>query len=240
MPAVPPKQKPLISVIIPTYNAAAFLPEALATVRAQYYAPLEIVIVDDGSTDPTRNLIRDWPGVRYFYQSNQGPSAARNAGIDAAQGELLAFLDADDLWTSNHLQLLLPPLLADRKLRFAWGQSQVVNLEVDADGAWTQEVLHDSVPQFLIGSGVYRPQAFQDVGRFDPALKLGEDVDWILTARQKRVPHLQLADTTLIYRKHEGSLTSGKTFHDLNVMTVIRRSIHRHRGGTSDTYRKAA
>jgi glycosyltransferase involved in cell wall biosynthesis len=239
---VPHSQKPLISVIIPTYNAATFLPAAIESIRAQSYEPIEILIIDDGSTDHTSELVRDWQDVRYFLQSNQGPSAARNAGIDAARGELLTFLDADDLWTSNHLLLLVPPLMADPSLRFAWGQSQVAQLEVDPDGNCKQEILHESVPQFLIGSGAYRPAAFEDVGRFDPTLQLAEDVDWILTARQKQIPHLQLTDTTLIYRKREGSLTSGKSFHDLNVMTAIRRSIHRHRGGkpTNEPRRKAA
>ncbi len=119
---------PLISVIIPTYNAGHFLSDAIASVRLQAYEPLETIVVDDGSTDDTRSLMAEWPEVRYLHQPNQGASAARNAGIAAATSDLLAFLDVDDLWTPDHLRLLLPHLIADPELQFVWGSSNYVHL----------------------------------------------------------------------------------------------------------------
>jgi glycosyltransferase involved in cell wall biosynthesis len=226
---MPRNNHPLISVIIPSWNAADFLPEALDSIRAQGNAPLEIIVVDDGSTDHTARLVQDWSDVRYLCQENQGPSSARNGGIDAARGELLAFLDADDLWTPDHLDRLLPPLLADPLAQFVWGASRVLNRRIEPDGHFRWEVLHDSQPQFLIGSGLYRRTAFNAVGRFDPALRFAEDVDWIATARQLGVAHVQIPDLVLIYRKHEGGVTNGRTFRELNVMTALKRSIHRHR-----------
>lgn len=226
---MPRNAKPLISVIIPSWNAADFLPEALESIRAQNYAPLEIIIVDDGSTDCTAELIQGWSDVRYLRQENQGPSAARNTGIDAARGEILAFLDADDLWTPDHIDRLLPSLLADPSPQFSWGTSRVLNRCIEPDGQFRWEVLHDSQPQFLIGSGLYRRTAFEVVGRFDPALRFAEDVDWIATARQLGVAHIQIPELVLIYRKHEGGMTNGRTFRELNVMTALKRSIHRHR-----------
>jgi GT2 family glycosyltransferase len=220
---------PLISAIVPTWNAADFLPEALESIRAQAYSPLEIIVVDDGSTDHTARLVQGWSAVRYLHQENQGPSVARNAGIDAARGEFLAFLDADDLWTPNHLNCLLLPLLADPRAHFAWGASRVLNRSIASDGRVRWEVLHDSQPQFLIGSGLYRRSAFDAVGRFDPVLRFAEDVDWIAASRQLGVAHVQISDLVLIYRKHEGGMTSGRTFRELNVMTALKRSIHRHR-----------
>jgi glycosyltransferase involved in cell wall biosynthesis len=228
---MPHSTQPLISVIIPAWNAADFLPEAIASIRSQTYAALDVIVVDDGSTDGTAALIEEWPGVRYLRQGNSGPSGARNAGIDAAQGELLAFLDADDLWTPDHINKLLPPLLAEREAKFAWGASRVHQRCEDAAGSPRWEVLHESQPQFLIGSGLYRRSAFEVVGRFDPTLRFAEDVDWIATARQKGVPHVQIPDVVLIYRKHEGGMTNGRTFRELNVMTALRRSIWRHRAG---------
>ncbi|MCI0492232.1 MAG: glycosyltransferase family 2 protein [Planctomycetes bacterium] len=224
-----PPEKPLISVVVPAFNAASFLPEAVASIRAQRHEPLEIILVDDGSTDPTAKLVQSWSDVRYIRQPNQGPSAARNTGIDAARSDLLAFLDADDLWTLNHLQVLLAAFQANPAAQFVWGQSQVVGLSEDSSGNRVSEVLNDSVPQFLIGSGLYRRSAFTAVGRFDPKLQLAEDIDWILTARQYGVPQVQLSDTVLIYRRREGSLTSGKNFHELNVMAALKRSLNRHR-----------
>jgi glycosyltransferase involved in cell wall biosynthesis len=234
-PAVPPDIKPLISAIIPTYNAARYLPEAIASIRSQNYAPLEILVVDDGSTDGTRQLARGWPDVRYVYQENQGVSAARNTGIALARGELLAFLDADDLWTPNHLQLLIKPLLEQPELRYVWGLPRIVRLHERGDGSRTVELLEEQLPAFLVGSGLFRPAVFDEVGRFDPALRLSEDLDWWLASRQKRVPMLQIPEVLLIYRKRAGSLTHGKTVSELNIGAAVIRSIHRHRASKTKT-----
>lgn len=103
---------PLISVVIPAYNAEAFIGEALESVMAQSYRPLEVIVVDDGSTDNTGGVVEQFAGkaaaefeVRYVRQQNGGPSRARNAGIKAAQGEFIALLDADDQWCQSKLQL---------------------------------------------------------------------------------------------------------------------------------------
>ncbi|MCE9547737.1 MAG: glycosyltransferase family 2 protein [Planctomycetia bacterium] len=241
---MPLESTPLISVIVPTYNAARYLPEALESVRRTGYSPLEIIVVDDGSTDGTPELARQWPDVRYRYQSNAGPSAARNAGIDMASADLLAFIDADDLWTADHFERLLPPLLADPSLRFVFGTVDVIRLHESATASGADhsahsppdqqiEQLHERLNAFLIGAGLYRRAAFEQVGRFDPAMRMGEDLDWIATARHKQAAHVQIAEPVMIYRRRAGSLTDGKTFHELNVMTALRRSIERHRANRS-------
>jgi glycosyltransferase involved in cell wall biosynthesis len=97
--------KPLISVIIPSYNSARFVPQAVQSVIEQTYSPVEVIVVDDGSTDDTRERLVPQNGrIRYVYQSNGGLSKARNHGINEAQGELIAFLDADDQWLPEKLQ----------------------------------------------------------------------------------------------------------------------------------------
>ncbi|MDF5726195.1 MAG: glycosyltransferase family A protein [Rhizonema sp. PD37] len=88
------KNFPLVSVIIPAYNYAKYLAETLDSAFAQTYRPLEVIVMDDGSTDYTAEIVRAYPDVRYFYQENQGVSIARNVGIAAAEGEFIAFLDA--------------------------------------------------------------------------------------------------------------------------------------------------
>ena len=94
----------LLSVIMPVYNGAEFLAEAVASIVAQAYQPLEIIVVDDGSTDETATIVQSLGGeIRYLYQFNQGPAAARNAGLALAQGDLIAFLDVDDLWPADKL-----------------------------------------------------------------------------------------------------------------------------------------
>jgi glycosyltransferase involved in cell wall biosynthesis len=88
-----------ISVIIPVFNGQRYLSEAITSVLSQTYAPLEIIVVDDGSTDATAEIVRRFgPAVQYHHQANQGPAVARNLGVLIASGEMLAFLDADDFW----------------------------------------------------------------------------------------------------------------------------------------------
>ncbi len=116
---------PLVSVIIPAYNAAQFLREAVASVRAQGYSPIEIVIVDDGSTDNTAETIRSLgEGIRYVRQANAGPAAARNRGLAEARGEWVAFLDGDDLWPADKLRVQAARLEADPSLDVVLGRVQ--------------------------------------------------------------------------------------------------------------------
>ena len=103
---------PKISVVIPTFNYGHLISEALGSVLEQTYKDFEIVIVDDGSTDNTREIVADyarkWPGkIRYFYQQNSGLSAARNLGIRESTGEYVAFLDADDIWLRDFFEKMV-------------------------------------------------------------------------------------------------------------------------------------
>jgi glycosyltransferase involved in cell wall biosynthesis len=108
---------PLVSVIIPTFNRAHLLPRAIESIRRQSYSPIELIIVDDGSTDGTQEIIGtlEIPGLIYLRQArNEGASAARNAGIDRATGEYVAFLDSDDEWLPNRLSAAIE--------RFRWSE----------------------------------------------------------------------------------------------------------------------
>jgi glycosyltransferase involved in cell wall biosynthesis len=101
-------RQPLVSVIIPAYNAADYIGQALQSVFDQTYPHYEIIVVDDGSTDNTKTVLENYgSSIRYVYQQNGGPAQARNAGILAAKGDLVCFLDADDLWMRDKLEVQL-------------------------------------------------------------------------------------------------------------------------------------
>ena len=120
---------PLVSVIVPAYNAARFLPHAVESIRRQDYLPLEIVIVDDGSTDDTAEVARDLGSdIRYVYQPNAGPAAARNRGLEQARRELIAFLDADDEWPPDKLRIQVGRLLAEPELDVVTGRTHYIRL----------------------------------------------------------------------------------------------------------------
>src|ERR1044071_9784434 len=110
MPGV--NASPTVSVVIPAYNAERYLGEAIESVLAQTYAPLETIVVDDGSSDGTAAVARSHPGVTLISQENAGPAAARNRGFAASRGELIAFHDADDLMTPDKLAVQVGEMLA--------------------------------------------------------------------------------------------------------------------------------
>jgi glycosyltransferase involved in cell wall biosynthesis len=123
---------PLVSIVLPTYNRAAFLPQAFASIRAQELADWELVIVDDGSTDDTEAVVarlrRDVAQpVRYVRQANAGPYAARNAGLDLARGRAVAFFDSDDVWLPHHLRACDEALRDHPEVDWAYGACRVVD-----------------------------------------------------------------------------------------------------------------
>jgi glycosyltransferase involved in cell wall biosynthesis len=184
---------PLVSVIIPTYNHAQFVTQAVDSVLAQTYPNVEVVVVDDGSTDQTRDLLSRYEGqINYIYQENKGLSAARNTGILAAHGDYLLFLDADDLVPPNKLELQVPYLESRSDFGLVYSGWQYIN----EDGT---QVLGEARPKkqgqllkdllrgtfFCIpGAALIRRECFERVGLFDEALRAEEDTDmWVRLAR---------------------------------------------------------
>lgn len=128
---------PAVSIILPTYNRATFLPQAFASIEAQTFRDWELVVVDDGSTDGTRGIVESLPSplrerLRYVYQPNGGAYAARNTGLDHARGELIAFFDSDDEWLPHHLQDCWSALQRNPDVHWVYGASRLVD---DATGA---------------------------------------------------------------------------------------------------------
>ena len=212
----------LVSVVIPVFNGERFLREAVQSVLDQKYSPLEIIVVDDGSADGTATVARSLPEtVRYLHQTNQGPAAARNRGIEHAQGDLIAFADADDLWPPGKLESQLAVLIKDRGVEIVMGRIQQVLLSGEEFGE----------PAFSVnlGSAVIRKSVFDRVGLFDETMRYSEDVDWFMRAREAGVAIMTIDAVTLFYRQHEQNMTRGKSTSELNVLKALKRSLDRRR-----------
>jgi glycosyltransferase involved in cell wall biosynthesis len=124
-------EKPSVSIILPTYNRAAFLPQAFASIRAQHLSDWELVIVDDGGTDNTAELVADFARtieqpVVFIRQENQGPYGARNTGLGKARGRYIAFFDSDDLWLPHHLRDCVDALEKNPDVDWVWGACKMV------------------------------------------------------------------------------------------------------------------
>jgi len=176
-----------VSVVIPTCNRAGTLARALDSVVSQTRAPLEIIVIDDGSSDSTRELVRNYPGIGYYYQANRGVSAARNAGIARARGNWLAFLDSDDEWLPGKLAAQCRAIERHPGYRICHTDEIWIrhNRRVNPmrkhakSGGWIYE---KCLPMCVISpsSALVHESVFQQVGKFDESLPACEDYDlWL-------------------------------------------------------------
>jgi glycosyltransferase involved in cell wall biosynthesis len=194
----------LISVIIPVYNCERYLAQAIDSVLAQTYSPLEIIVVDDGSTDDSARVAQSYSEVRYFWQENGGISAARNRGIDAITGDFVAFLDSDDLWSSEKLQRQIEAFAAtpDLDVVFGWVRQFI---SPDIDDAIKAQLYCPPEPMagYHAGAMLVRREALLRVGGFDPQYRTGEFLDWYKRAQEAQL-QMQLIDGVVMERRMHG------------------------------------
>ena len=183
---------PRVSVIIPVFNAAKTIVQAISSVRTQSYRDFEIVCVDDGSTDGSIGLIRSsGTATKVLEHKNGGPSSARNRGIANSSGEFVAFLDADDWWMPSMLATMVPALERDRECVLAYSDLQLVDsigaplhtslLAVRSDHAPTVRDMLDALWPIMPSAVLARRSALEAVGGYPEALRAFEDVYlWLL------------------------------------------------------------
>jgi glycosyltransferase involved in cell wall biosynthesis len=218
---------PMISVIIPVFNAGGTLRDAIDSVRAQAVAA-RIIVVDDGSDEATRDAIASIDGIVAVRQENQGPAAARNRGLDLADAPLIAFLDADDLWTAGKLQLQMELLESRPEAGIALGHTTFSALD-PARNEWVPTAQPRLM--FHLGAALIRREIFDRHGRFDPALRASEDVDWFLRVRDAGVGMIVTADVVQVHRRNGLNMTRGRDHRDLQFLEVLKRSLDRRRAG---------
>jgi glycosyltransferase involved in cell wall biosynthesis len=222
--------RPLVSVVVPVYNGERFLTFALQSIFDQDYRPLEVIVVDDGSVDDSVSIARSFQGVRYVYQSNQGASAARNAGVAAAQGELIAFLDADDVWTPNYkISRQTDYLLKHPETGYVVGRGEnFLESETDLPAGLTQELFMKE-HTFLTSTLVVRKSVFYEVGEFDRSYKISQDTDWFVRASDAGVQSFVLPETLVYRRIHDANLSSQTQVLRHELLRLARESIGRRR-----------
>lgn len=200
----------LISVIIPTYNYGKYIEEAIKSVLQQDYAPLEIVIVDDGSTDNTREIVNPYLGdnVRYFYQENKGNAAARNFGILQANGEYIAQLDADDLYLPHKLSRQMAYMKAHPECEIVFTLFR--NVFSSAEEREIALRLHPSQDVSLNHTTMLaRKELFFRVGFYDECHRVAPDVYWQdRLSLVHKIPFVSLPEVFLLRRVHLDSISN--------------------------------
>lgn len=195
---------PSISVIVPVFNDAAYLAEALESILAQTFAVAEILVVDDGSTDASAAVARRFaPRVRYVVQAHAGAGAARNHGVRLAQSELLAFLDADDLWHPEKLALQTQAMQAEAELDAVFAHLEhFLSPDLPAERVAQLVCPAGAMPCTTAVAMLIRHTAFERVGGFDDSGAIGEVVDWYMRARAAGLREAILSDTLVRRRIH--------------------------------------
>ena len=224
-----PENLPFLSVIIPVYNAERHVAEAIKSVQAQHYPALEILAIDDGSTDRSAAILQSFPEVNYTYQTNRGPAAARNHGIRLAKGEFILFLDADDLFPEGKIRKQLSYFEEQPELEAVMSKSQFFFEEDATTAAFRFPDESYQVLSVLLGSGFFRKTVFDRVGLFDESLHFSEDFDWYNRVREQGVPLLVTDDISLYYRRHNTNMTQEMDLLKLNTLQMIKRSLDRRR-----------
>ncbi len=203
------KRSPLISVIIAAYNYGRYLREAIDSAIVQTYPSTEIIVINDGSTDDTEKIAQSYGAkIRYFYQEHQGLASPKNRGVTLAQGEYIAFLDADDVWPENRLELMMAPFSNDKSLDMVFGQIRNFlspELTVEKEKALKRPT--EPMSGICPGALLIKKASFLKVGFFEPEWKVTEFLNWHLQAKDLGLKMTSVKELVLFRRLHDENNT---------------------------------
>lgn len=236
---------PLVSVVIPAYNAERYIGEAIESVLAQTYAPVELIVVDDGSVDRTAELASAYGEATVITQENSGPSAARNRGAAAAHGELIAFHDSDDAMTPDKLAVQVGHLLDNPGVGCVLAEQELLvepgaELPFWVEGSRVPTVMPPRPPELADEPMVHpmtmvvRRTTFEQVGGFDESMRAAEDFDWMLRAAEEEIEIARLSEVLLRRRVHAESLTQDATAARAGLFRAFKGRIERHRARAAE------
>lgn len=218
----------MLTVVMPCFNAAKYVGAALESVFAQSIAVDQVIVVDDGSTDTSAQVVSAFGArVHLLTQANQGAAAARNTGLRVAQGDLVAFLDADDLWLPHSLELLSKCLTSD--VDAAAGMVEAfVSEDLDAEEAARRAVPPTRVAR-MTGALLIRRRAFERVGPFDAALPMGEMMDWFARFDAAGCALVDCHAVVLRRRIHATNTVHQRERTEASYLQALRKNIARRR-----------
>jgi len=203
------------------------------SILEQDYTPLEVIVVDDGSTDQTARVLEAFGSrIRYVHQNNQGLAGARNTGVGVSRGQLLAFLDHDDLWPPGKLASQAKALEANEKLDMVFGHTtEFFSPEMPAEEREQYRAPKESFPGLVAGSLLVRRDAFLHAGSFSAQWRLGEFIDWLLKATEAGLRHRILPEVALHRRIHGRNMTLERRSDRRDYLHIIKQAMDRRRRG---------
>lgn len=194
---------PEISVIIPVHNGEKYLAEAIQSVFDQNHAGVEVLVVDNASTDATARIASGFPSVFYFFLEKKGVVNALNHGVQQSRGTLLAFLDADDLWKPHKLAVQLDAFKRNPAVDVVFGHvEQFISPELESQAREKLSIRITELPGYVRGSMLIKKASFCQVGSFDNSLEYGEFIDWYMRAQEQKLLEMMLPDVLIMRRIH--------------------------------------
>jgi glycosyltransferase involved in cell wall biosynthesis len=192
--------RPLVTAVMPAYNAEAFVEQALESILAQDYDAFEVIVVDDGSTDGTPEIVRRFGSLQVIRQENQGPAAARNTAIRAGRGEFVACCDADDLWPPHRFSAQVEYLVEHPGVGCLMGRQEWQN-----PPPWFgRDAVHGDLDGIPLNSAMFRRAALDRLGAFDESFVHGEDMDLLIRMREHGIEVAVLPEV-IVHRRYHGS-----------------------------------
>jgi glycosyltransferase involved in cell wall biosynthesis len=223
-----PVEQPLISIVIPVYNGAAFLRETIESAFAQSYRPIRVIVVDDGSTDSSFEIASLFAEVTVYQQEQSGPSAARNQGLRMTESEFVTFVDADDQMTSHGLETQYRRLAADRDLECVFGYANTKLEPGTKPPAWLNIPKgHNSVVPFP--SALFRTATLREVGGFDESIRVGEWFE-LFTRLRERPFAVSVVPTEVINKRvHSANLSHQQEAMQAGMFLSLKKRMDRQR-----------
>jgi glycosyltransferase involved in cell wall biosynthesis len=220
--------QPLVAVIVPVFNGARFLIESLDSAFAQDYRPLEIIVVDDGSTDDSAELAATRE-VLVIRSEHRGVAGARNFGIAASTAPIIMLLDQDDLWMPGKVRKQVDALLAHPDRAILCLQEFFLDSSIAELPRWMRPELMDRPsPGWMPSCLAFMRETFERVGEFDTCYAQGSDSDWFARAKAKGVMFETIGESLVRHRLHESN-DSGTPNAHRELLRVVRRAVERRR-----------
>jgi glycosyltransferase involved in cell wall biosynthesis len=237
--SLPATASPLVSVVIASYNMARYMALAVESALNQTYRNVEVLVIDDGSTDDTPAVIARFSvddRVRYISQRNRGQAAAKNRGIRAARGDYIAFLDADDYWAPERLALQVPLLMQSNKTGVVYSRLRYIDEAGNESSISDNELFRGKVSGALFvrnfiafGTSLVRRECFERMGGFDESLRMGIDYDlWLRISTEYDFDYIDRP--LLYYRRWSGQMSNDTMARYLNGIQIMTRFLEKYPG----------
>lgn len=223
-------EKLTITTVIVVQNGEKYLREAIESICQQSYQTDEIILVDGESIDKTLEIAQSYPNISYVRQSGKGLANARNTGIEAAQGDLIAFLDHDDRWVPDKLKIQINHFLSNPEVQYSYGKVQLfLESGCELRPGFREQLLAEAQHGRTPGTLIARKSLFRQIGKFNPEFTIGCDVEWFTRVKDYQIPAAFIPEVLLYKRLHHANLSNNVARNRQELLAIVQQSLQRQR-----------